>query len=134
MIAIVRLLITVLLLSVSAALAHDPALPLTELTPGDVFPDVTAEQLSRVGYSKKVRHVSAGLRQQVFAQYGIPFSARNDYEVDHLVSLSIGGSNSIRNLWPEPLRLSENGYDLGPSPKIGSKRSCTGWWSAVSSI
>ncbi|MGA8654781.1 MAG: HNH endonuclease signature motif containing protein [Chthoniobacterales bacterium] len=30
---------------------------------------------------------------------------RNDYEVDHLVILSIGGSNSIKNLWPELLRL-----------------------------
>jgi hypothetical protein len=113
MIASARHLIALLLLSVSTALAHDPALPLAELTPGDVFSDVTAEQLSRVGYSKKARHVSEQLRQQVFAEYGIPFAARNDYEVDHLVSLSIGGSNSIRNLWPEPLRLSENGYDLG---------------------
>src|SRR5258708_35091533 len=42
---------------------------------------------------------------------------RGMYEVDHLVSLSIGGSNSIRNLWPEPLRLSENGYDLGAVTK-----------------
>jgi hypothetical protein len=42
---------------------------------------------------------------------------RGMYEVDHLVSLAIGGSNSIRNLWPEPLRLSENGYDLGAVTK-----------------
>jgi hypothetical protein len=112
-----RLLITVLLLCVSAALAHHPALSLAELTPGDVFPDVTAEQLSQIGYSKKARHVSFRLRQQVFAEYRIPFAARNDYEVDHLVSLAIGGSNSIRNLWLEPLRLSENGYDLGAVTK-----------------
>jgi hypothetical protein len=117
MIASARRLVALLLLSVNTAFAHDPALPLAELTPGDVFSDVTVEQLSRVGYSKKARHVSEALRQLVFAEYGIPFAARNDYEVDHLVSLALGGSNSILNLWQESLRLSIDGYDLGALTK-----------------
>lgn len=29
-------------------------------------------------------------------------SSPNKYEVDHLISLELGGSNSIKNLWPEP--------------------------------
>jgi hypothetical protein len=28
--------------------------------------------------------------------------APGQYEVDHLVSLELGGSNDIANLWPEP--------------------------------
>jgi hypothetical protein len=30
---------------------------------------------------------------------------------------TVGGSNSIRNLWFEPLRLNVNGYDLGAVTK-----------------
>jgi hypothetical protein len=29
-----------------------------------------------------------------------------DYEIDHLISLELGGSNSIKNLWPESHRTS----------------------------
>ncbi len=35
----------------------------------------------------------------------MPATARHipyAHEVDHLVSLELGGSNDIRNLWPEP--------------------------------
>jgi hypothetical protein len=37
----------------------------------------------------------------VYARYGVahvPYA----HEVDHLISLELGGSNAIRNLWPEP--------------------------------
>ena len=57
------------------------------------------------------------MRRKVFAEYGIPWEKRNAYEADHLTPLSIGGSNSIRNLWPEPLRLNVDGYDLGAVTK-----------------
>jgi hypothetical protein len=47
-----------------------------------------------------VRNVPESKKNQVYALYGItrvPYG----YEVDHLVSLEVGGSNSIKNLWPE---------------------------------
>ena len=37
----------------------------------------------------------------MFAEYGITRRAPREYEVDHLISLELGGSNSIRNLWPQ---------------------------------
>jgi hypothetical protein len=106
-----------LFLALGTLFANDSALPDPQLTPGDCVEGVTVEQLQEVGYSKHHRHVPEALRRAVFAEYGIAWEERNDYEVDHLISLSLGGSNSIRNLWPEPLRLNVDGKDLGAVTK-----------------
>jgi hypothetical protein len=49
------------------------------------------------------RHVSASLRLTVFREYGYDSNdiVKADYEIDHLVSLELDGTNDIRNLWPE---------------------------------
>jgi hypothetical protein len=52
-------------------------------------------------YTKKVRNVPESLKKQVFANYNVDLSRRSNYEVDHLISLVLGGSNSIKNLWPQ---------------------------------
>ena len=46
------------------------------------------------------------MKRQVYAEYGITEHHAGDYEVDHLISLELGGSNSIKNLWPESYRTS----------------------------
>jgi 5-methylcytosine-specific restriction endonuclease McrA len=56
------------------------------------------------GYAKKVRAVPAWLKRQAYAEYGITQYTTGDYEVDHLIPLSLGGANSIRNLWPQSTR------------------------------
>jgi hypothetical protein len=38
-------------------------------------------------------------KRQVLAEYGLATSA--GYVIDHLVSLELGGSNDLDNLWPE---------------------------------
>jgi hypothetical protein len=58
------------------------------------------------GYAKKVRNVPEEVRRQVCREYGITSHGRGDYEVDHLISLELGGSNSIKNLWLESYRTS----------------------------
>jgi hypothetical protein len=58
------------------------------------------------GYAKKVRAVPAWLKRQAYAEYGITEYKTGDYEVDHLIPLSLGGSNSIRNLWPQSTKTS----------------------------
>ncbi|MGI8902603.1 MAG: HNH endonuclease [Solirubrobacteraceae bacterium] len=57
-------------------------------------------QVCSPGYASTHRHVTAATKRKVFAEYGIQ-QASGTYEIDHLVSLEVGGSNSIRNLWPE---------------------------------
>jgi hypothetical protein len=77
-----------------------PILPDPKLTPGDVF-DVTTEDICVSGYARKVRKLTSALKRQAYAQYGITRWKTGDYEVDHLILLSLDDSNSIRNLWPQ---------------------------------
>jgi hypothetical protein len=76
-------------------------LPDPACTPGAVFPNVTAAQICRPGYAKSVRNVPNSVKDQVYREYGIRSHRAGQYEVDHLVSLELGGSNDIANLWPE---------------------------------
>lgn len=77
-----------------------PLRPDSVMTPGAVL-DVSDTDVCTPGYSSRVRHVTAQTKREVYAEYGITVHAPGDYEVDHLISLEIGGSNSIKNLWPQ---------------------------------
>ncbi len=76
------------------------ALPDRDCTPGSVL-NVSASQVCQPGYASSVRNVPQSEKDQVYAEYGIASHAAGQYEVDHLVSLELGGSNDIANLWPE---------------------------------
>jgi hypothetical protein len=78
------------------------ALPDPACTPGAIFPDATKDQICTPGYSSQVRNVPDSVKNQAYAEYGILSHATGQYEVDHLISLELGGSNDIANLWPEP--------------------------------
>jgi hypothetical protein len=77
-------------------------LPDTGCTPGARFEHATRAQVCRSGYARAVRDVSSSTKGQVYAEYGMSrrFNGR-DGEVDHLISLELGGSNSLANLFPE---------------------------------
>lgn len=72
-----------------------------ECSPGDIFPNVTKEQICKSGYASSVRNVPTSVKNKVYAEYDIAHHTTGQYEVDHLVSLELGGSNDISNLWPE---------------------------------
>jgi hypothetical protein len=80
-----------------------PFVPDPAKTPGDSL-EVTTADICMPGYSKKVRNVPIAVKRQVYASYGIRAHKPGEYEVDHLISLELGGSNSIRNLWPQSFR------------------------------
>ncbi len=80
----------------AASLYPDP-----RLTPGDTFPGVTAKEVCTPGYSKSVRNVSSTEKKEVIRRYGVNYPP-GTYEVDHFISLELGGSNAVTNLWPEP--------------------------------
>lgn len=80
-----------------------PIVPDTSRTSGATL-DVTAADICVPGYSKKVRNVPTAIKRQIYASYGILTHKPGDYEVDHLISLELGGSNSVKNLWPQSYR------------------------------
>jgi hypothetical protein len=74
--------------------------PRLGLTPGIVLA-VGPAKICVPGYSASVRDVPTSESDAVYRRYGVehvPYA----HEVDHLISLELGGSNAIRNLWPEP--------------------------------
>lgn len=83
-----------------------PYLPNKLLTPGDVMSGITKEHVCTSGYSASARNVSNSTKRQIFDSYGIS-GEYGSYEIDHLISLQLGGSNSWKNLWPQPYKLSD---------------------------
>ena len=79
----------------------DAGLPDSSCTPGAIFTNITVAQVCKAGYAQSVRNVPQSEKDQVYAEYGIAQHAPGAYEVDHLISLEIGGSNDIKNLWPQ---------------------------------
>ena len=75
--------------------------PIPRLTPGDAL-NVTAEDICRPGHAEIEGKISVQVKSQVFDRYGIRGTLIG-YNVDHLIPPGLGGSNSITNLWPEPL-------------------------------
>jgi hypothetical protein len=50
-----------------------------------------------------IRNVPESEKHQVEVEYGmVPRSYGRTIEIDHIVSLELGGSNDIANLYPEP--------------------------------
>jgi len=80
---------------------RDGRLPDRRCTPGAAFA-VGARTVCVPGYAGRARDVPASEKRAVYAEYGIFSHRRGQYEVDHLIPLELGGSNSIANLWPQP--------------------------------
>ena len=84
----------------TSALAESPLVPNSKLTPGIVDSSATVPKICKAGYSASVRNVPLSVKHQVFVEYNTdPMS--DQFEVDHLISLELGGSNDIKNLWPQ---------------------------------
>lgn len=85
-------------------LSYDPkhaVLPDPKLTPGDTFPGATASDVCTPGWASEHRHMTEEMRDRVYAQYGRT-RGPECCEVDHLIPLELGGSNDLKNLWPQP--------------------------------
>ena len=89
-----------LLFFVTSAHALPPVSPDYMLTPGVIDPRATVKKICKPYYTETVRHVTMKTKKEVFKLYGID-QYSDSFEVDHLIPLELGGSNDIKNLWPE---------------------------------
>jgi hypothetical protein len=83
-------------LSLASATIPDP-----KLTPGATRP-VSIGDVCSMPHEQVVRDVPGSLREEVFKEYGIVNPRPEDYEIDYLIAPGLGGTEDIRNLWPEP--------------------------------
>jgi hypothetical protein len=104
---------------------HGP-LPDPACTPGSRFRDATPKLFCVSGYTSKVRHVTETTKNKVFAEYGIKTHSGATYEVDHLVPLELGGSNSIANLFPEAASPTPGFHQKDKLENKTHSRACAG--------
>jgi hypothetical protein len=75
-------------------------------TPGSLDPAVTQatiwQTICVAGWTARVRNVPQAEKDAAMRSYGVDPRHHPPLEIDHLVSLELGGDNSIANLWPEP--------------------------------
>jgi len=84
--------------------AYRPAMQVTipnaVLTPG-VAAAYSRDEVCNDNLPKN-KTVSVSVRRRVLGAYGIRSLDPEAYEVDYLITPALGGSDDIRNLWPQP--------------------------------
>jgi hypothetical protein len=79
------------------------SIPDPQLTPGATLP-VTKADVCAAGTIEAARIVPTAVASEVFAAYGINKPEPRAYEVDYLITPALGGSDNVRNFWPQPYR------------------------------
>jgi hypothetical protein len=84
-------------------------LPNPDVTPGVVGLTGKEQLCSKDFHTGTVRSVSRSTKYAACEEYGIDRAHcvglqpdGSGYEIDHLVSLELGGTNDLENLWPQP--------------------------------
>lgn len=82
-------------------IAGSKPLPDPRYTPG-LARQASLAELCAMNREEVVRSVPASVQRQVFQEYGIRDAASSKFEVDYLITPGLGGSDNLKNLWPEP--------------------------------
>lgn len=86
---------------------YDGAAALNDLeqTPGDTDSELTKTKLCDPSFHTiTARNVTQSQKKRICAAYGQTKACPGrGYEIDHLISIELGGANSDANLWPQPV-------------------------------
>ncbi len=107
------LLSTLLSINILFAFSNFPTVPDRTLSPGTLCtlddPDLMRTYNHGFGDIPICnRNVSPRTKFEVLERYNIPAKARASYKIDHVIPLGIGGSNSILNLFPINLSVTDD--------------------------
>jgi hypothetical protein len=89
----------------SIAQVQAAPLPRTSLTPGATH--IVPSGVCVVPPKEDSSAIPVSERREVFREYGMDYRRASDYELDHLITPALGGSDDIHNLWPEPYASTE---------------------------
>ncbi|RXH54602.1 hypothetical protein [Granulicella sibirica] len=93
---------TALIEPASLPYAKDGPVPNRMLTPGAIRP-VTLWDICKTVDDDLDPSVAPALQSAVLREYGIAgASSQGSYQIDYLVNPQLGGTNDIKNLWPQP--------------------------------
>jgi hypothetical protein len=81
---------------------NPPYLPNPKLTPGETR-NVTKDKLCDSAYRQIDDSIPVALKEQVFRRYAVRLDSPGGHNVDHLIPAMLGGTNTLKNLWPQPL-------------------------------
>lgn len=95
-------------------------------TPGVVGSTDTALVCEK-DYPARVRHVTNTTKKKVYKRYNVKKElCTQGCKIDHLIPLSIGGSNDIENLWPHEYGAERNVFQKTRLEVRLRKEVCTG--------
>jgi hypothetical protein len=88
--------------------------PDRQCSPGAYYSKLTKSRICAADFrTDPIRNVPQSEKNAVKVEYGLqPVSFGNTLEIDHIVSLELGGSNDIANLFPEKANLDPAGYHV----------------------
>lgn len=69
------------------------------VTPGEAQNISLAEVKKRGSRGAQLSNIQPSVKRAVFLAYGLNLDEKN-YELDHVIPILLGGSNSAKNLWP----------------------------------
>lgn len=94
-----------------------------DLTPGHMC-DQNNPDFDELRYQEQIAHCKRNVSREekvaIAATYGIPANELPKYEIDHFISLSVGGSNEAANLWPliKHLAREKSGFESQMFEKV----------------